>query len=483
MRQQRDAHRPRRHLVSPGPADRPRGDGAPVRHRAAARARRPPRPRHPGREARHRGRGDRLSRADDDDGGRRRDAPHRLRARQRRRGHRRPRPSADASSTPPTAPRRASRCATGSRPSCRARFITNWPRSRWPKAMTRPASGRTAPFSRSTRATRAMTLVERLAAALDRAGPDDLLPGDLDEDSTAPLREAAVLVAITDRPEPGLILTHRHDDPARPWRADRLSRRPHRRGRGAARRRAARGMGGTRPRPGPGPHHRRRRPLSHHHRLRRHPGRRQRSRPTCRSSPIRAKSPTGSKPRSPSSSTPPTTSSRQTCLQGPPALLLRDRLARAAASGARPRRCSSICRGARGEGRSALWLDAPRRRATCSTRSTPAGGKARFVGGAVRDALLGLAVDDLDLATPLAPLEVVAPARGARGSRRSRPGSPTAPSPRSPRARWSKSPPCAATSTPTAAAPRSPSPTIGRPTPRAATSPSTRSTPTRSAAR
>ena len=37
-----------------------------------------------------------------------------------------------------------------------------------------------------------------------------------------------------------------------------------------------------------------------------------------------------------------------------------------------------------------------------------AGGKARFVGGAVRDALLGLPFDDLDLATPLAPLDVVA---------------------------------------------------------------------------
>ena len=55
-----------------------------------------------------------------------------------------------------------------------------------------------------------MSLVQRLTASLDRDGPADLLPGDLGEDSTAPLREAAVLVAITDRPEPGLILTHRH---------------------------------------------------------------------------------------------------------------------------------------------------------------------------------------------------------------------------------------------------------------------------------
>lgn len=54
-----------------------------------------------------------------------------------------------------------------------------------------------------------MTLAERLSAALDDAVPHDLLPGDLGQDSEAPLREAAVLVAITDRAEPGLILTHR----------------------------------------------------------------------------------------------------------------------------------------------------------------------------------------------------------------------------------------------------------------------------------
>ena len=54
-----------------------------------------------------------------------------------------------------------------------------------------------------------MNLLDRLAASLRRAAPGDLLPGDHDADSTQPLREAAVLVAITDRPEPGLILTHR----------------------------------------------------------------------------------------------------------------------------------------------------------------------------------------------------------------------------------------------------------------------------------
>ena len=54
-----------------------------------------------------------------------------------------------------------------------------------------------------------MSLVERIAAALVAASPVDLLAGDDDETSTDPVREAAVLVAITDRPAPGLILTHR----------------------------------------------------------------------------------------------------------------------------------------------------------------------------------------------------------------------------------------------------------------------------------
>ena len=45
-----------------GTPDQPPGDGAAVLDRAAPRARRQPRPRHPGRKARHRGRGDRLPR-------------------------------------------------------------------------------------------------------------------------------------------------------------------------------------------------------------------------------------------------------------------------------------------------------------------------------------------------------------------------------------------------------------------------------------
>ena len=62
----------------------------------------------------------------------------------------------------------------------------------------------------------------------------------------------------------------------------------------------------------------------------------------------------------------------------------------------------------------------------------------------MRDALLGIAPEDLDLATPLRPDEVVRRLEAA-GSRRCRPASPTAPSPRSPRAPSSRSPPCAAT--------------------------------------
>ena len=53
-----------------------------------------------------------------------------------------------------------------------------------------------------------MSLVERIAAALELNSSIELLAGD-DEASGDDLRQAAVLVAITDRAEPGLILTHR----------------------------------------------------------------------------------------------------------------------------------------------------------------------------------------------------------------------------------------------------------------------------------
>lgn len=54
-----------------------------------------------------------------------------------------------------------------------------------------------------------MSLVERIAAALALASAVELLAGDDEDAATRPVREAAVLVAITDRPDPGLILTHR----------------------------------------------------------------------------------------------------------------------------------------------------------------------------------------------------------------------------------------------------------------------------------
>lgn len=56
-----------------------------------------------------------------------------------------------------------------------------------------------------------MLTSDRIAAALALAGPPDLLPGDLVEASLEEARAAAVLVAITDRPRPGLLLTQRLD--------------------------------------------------------------------------------------------------------------------------------------------------------------------------------------------------------------------------------------------------------------------------------
>ena len=58
-----------------------------------------------------------------------------------------------------------------------------------------------------------MTLADRLAAALSQHSPGDLLAGDLLETEAAEGdREAAVLVAITDRPQPGVLLTERRAD-------------------------------------------------------------------------------------------------------------------------------------------------------------------------------------------------------------------------------------------------------------------------------
>jgi len=52
-----------------------------------------------------------------------------------------------------------------------------------------------------------MNLAERLTAALAMDAPGNLSPGDLpdDADTLDDTREAAVLVAITDRPEPGVL--------------------------------------------------------------------------------------------------------------------------------------------------------------------------------------------------------------------------------------------------------------------------------------
>jgi 8-oxo-dGTP pyrophosphatase MutT (NUDIX family) len=57
-----------------------------------------------------------------------------------------------------------------------------------------------------------MSLIERITLALANEAPSGLLPGDLVEGHDGEHREAAVLVAITDRDVPGLILTQRRED-------------------------------------------------------------------------------------------------------------------------------------------------------------------------------------------------------------------------------------------------------------------------------
>jgi 8-oxo-dGTP pyrophosphatase MutT (NUDIX family) len=56
-----------------------------------------------------------------------------------------------------------------------------------------------------------MSLIERITLALAGEPPEGLLPGDLVEGHDGEHRQAAVLVAITDREEPGLILTQRRE--------------------------------------------------------------------------------------------------------------------------------------------------------------------------------------------------------------------------------------------------------------------------------
>ena len=57
-----------------------------------------------------------------------------------------------------------------------------------------------------------MNLIDRITQALAGEPPHGLLPGDLVEGHDDEPRLAAVLIAITDRPEPGLILTLRRAD-------------------------------------------------------------------------------------------------------------------------------------------------------------------------------------------------------------------------------------------------------------------------------
>ena len=55
-------------------------------------------------------------------------------------------------------------------------------------------------------------LIDRIARSLAADPPHDLLPGDIIEGEEDDHHPAAVLVAITDRAEPGLIFTTRRDD-------------------------------------------------------------------------------------------------------------------------------------------------------------------------------------------------------------------------------------------------------------------------------
>jgi len=57
-----------------------------------------------------------------------------------------------------------------------------------------------------------VTLSERLRRALERRPAEPLLEGDLVEERAKATIPAAVLMAVTDRPQPGLLLTVRHAD-------------------------------------------------------------------------------------------------------------------------------------------------------------------------------------------------------------------------------------------------------------------------------
>jgi 8-oxo-dGTP pyrophosphatase MutT (NUDIX family) len=57
-----------------------------------------------------------------------------------------------------------------------------------------------------------MRLADRLAAALQRVPENELLSGDMIEHDPGTGTPAAVLIAVTDRPEPGVILTVRREN-------------------------------------------------------------------------------------------------------------------------------------------------------------------------------------------------------------------------------------------------------------------------------
>lgn len=57
-----------------------------------------------------------------------------------------------------------------------------------------------------------MSLIERLRASLARRAAEPLLTGDIAEDSAAPPVLAAVLIGLTDRAAPGVILTLRREN-------------------------------------------------------------------------------------------------------------------------------------------------------------------------------------------------------------------------------------------------------------------------------
>ncbi len=112
------------------------------------------------------------------------------------------------------------------------------------------------------------------------------------------------------------------------------------------------------------------------------------------------------------------------------AALYRDRLGASTASGASPPGSSSTCRtGWRGRNWSMARLPAAewtQRDDLAQLVAALGAENVRWVGGAVRDTLLGLPVKDIDAATPLTPDEVIA-RLNRRGSGPCPPGSITAP--------------------------------------------------------